>query len=138
MNRELLEKAKKAATAEELLALAGENGLSLSSSGAEALFSRLHKSGEVNDDELSSVSGGACRGDGGESIPKHSDGENVSWSYSLMHCEKDGSSSGMIISHRFATEGSAQNGYYVYPGAVLYIVKCPKCGALMEVPEIWL
>lgn len=138
MNRELLEKARKAGSVEEIIALGKESGYDLSQSGAEDIFTRLNKNGEMKDDELDSVSGGACGGDDGERIPKHSDGETISWNSSLVHCPNDGCSKGKIISHRFATEGSAQNGYYVYPGSVLYIVKCDKCGSLMEVAEAWL
>lgn len=138
MNGELLKKAKTAKSAEEIMALGKENGIDLSLSGAEDIYTRLNKSGAVDDDELDSVAGGACSGDDGESIPKYSDGETVSWNGTMMHCQNDGSASGLIISHRAATEPSAQNGYYVYPGSVLYIVKCPKCGSLMEVPEVWL
>lgn len=138
MNGELLKKAKDAESAEEIIALGKANGFDLSLSGAEDIYARLHKSGAVDDDDLSSVSGGACRGDGGESIPGFSDGETVSWNAAMMHCANDGNAKGVIINHRFATEPSAQNGYYVYPGSVLYIVKCSKCGSLMEVPEAWL
>lgn len=138
MNRELLEKARKAKNAEEIIVLSKENGIDLSPSGAEDIYSRLNKRGEMSDDELDSVSGGACQGDGGESIPKFSDGEKISWNAAMLHCANDGTSSGEIISHRFATEPDAKSGYYVYPGSVLYIVKCAKCGSLMEVPEVWL
>ena len=55
---EVLEKAKLAKSPEEILALAKENGAELTEESAKAYFAKLHKSGEVSDDELDSVSGG--------------------------------------------------------------------------------
>ena len=55
---ELLEKAKLAKSAEELIALAKENGAQLSAEEANTYFDELNKSGELADDELDSVSGG--------------------------------------------------------------------------------
>lgn len=138
MNEELLKKAKSAGSADEIRKLALSSGLELSEEGAADIYSRLNRKGELGDDELSSVSGGACRGNNDDGTPKHKIGETVSWNWSLDHCEKDGSSSGEIIDYRRATEGSAVGGFYVYPGAVLYTVKCSKCGTLMEIPEVWL
>lgn len=60
-NRELLEKAKAAGSPEELLALAKENNYPLSEEDAKAYFEKMHKSGELSDDELDNVSGG-CGG----------------------------------------------------------------------------
>jgi predicted ribosomally synthesized peptide with nif11-like leader len=55
---ELIEKAKNAKSAEELLALAKENGVDLTEDEAKTCFEQLHVSGEVSDDELEAVSGG--------------------------------------------------------------------------------
>ncbi len=55
---ELLEKAKQAKTAEELAALAKENGIELTPESAKACFDSLNKDGEISDDELDSVAGG--------------------------------------------------------------------------------
>lgn len=61
---ELIAKAKTAKTAEELQALAKENGLEMTAEEAEAYFAQLHPvSGEMNDDELENVSGGGCHKD---------------------------------------------------------------------------
>ena len=58
---EMLVKAKKAKTPEELLAIANENGVELDEEGAKAYFEQLHQStGELSDDELDEVSGGGC------------------------------------------------------------------------------
>ena len=60
MNEELIAKAKEAKSAEELLALAGENGVEMTEENAKALFERLQSAGELADNELDSVSGGGC------------------------------------------------------------------------------
>ncbi len=56
----LLEKAKKTENKEELISLCRENGYDLNEADAEKYFDALHKNGEIHDDELDSVSGGAC------------------------------------------------------------------------------
>ncbi|MDE6729412.1 MAG: bacteriocin [Oscillospiraceae bacterium] len=62
---ELVEKARQAKSAGELLTLAKENGITLSEDEARDYFNQLHKSGELSDDELANVSGGGCYyGDG--------------------------------------------------------------------------
>ena len=65
-NQEMLAKARKAKTQEELLAIAQENGVEMDAESAQAYFEQLHQpTGEVSDDELDEVAGGACyRGDG--------------------------------------------------------------------------
>ena len=60
LTHELTEKAKLAKSPEELLTLAKENGTEMTEESAKAYFAKLHKSGEVSDDELDSVSGGGC------------------------------------------------------------------------------
>ena len=66
LNNEILAKAKAAKTPEELLAIAQENGVDMDAESAQAYFEQLHKpTGEISDDELDNVAGGACyRGDG--------------------------------------------------------------------------
>ena len=59
MNNELIAKAKKTATVEELLALAKENQVELSEEDAKMYFELLHpKTGELSDDERDNVAGG--------------------------------------------------------------------------------
>ena len=60
MNEEILEKARQAKSAEELIALAKENGEELSEEEAAAYLAQLNKSGELSDEELDSVAGGGC------------------------------------------------------------------------------
>lgn len=56
----LVEEARGAASAKELLALAQENGIELTEEEAEAYFEKLHRSGEMSDEELDNVAGGGC------------------------------------------------------------------------------
>ena len=59
LTHELLEKAKLAKSAEELIALTKENGIELTEEEANTYFAKLNpKTGELADDELDSVAGG--------------------------------------------------------------------------------
>ena len=66
MNQELLAKAKKEKTPEELLSLAKESHTEMTEESAKAYFAILHpQTGEMADEELDNISGGACHnGDG--------------------------------------------------------------------------
>ena len=66
LNNEILAKAKAAKTPEELIEIARVNDVEMTEEGAKAYFDLLHpKTGEISDDELDEVAGGACyRGDG--------------------------------------------------------------------------
>jgi hypothetical protein len=58
---EMIEKAKAAKTAEELLELAKANGVEMTADEAKIYFAQLTpKSGEIDDNDLDNVSGGAC------------------------------------------------------------------------------
>ena len=60
---ELIEKAKTAKSAEELLELAGANGVELTEEEAKTYFAQLNANGVVADDELGAVAGGgSCPG----------------------------------------------------------------------------
>ena len=57
---EMIEKAKAAKSAEELLALAKENGVEMTVDEAATYFAQLNPtSGELSDDDLDNVAGGA-------------------------------------------------------------------------------
>ena len=57
----LIEKAKTAKSAEELLEIAKENNVEMTADEAATCFAQLNpKSGELNDDDLEAVAGGAC------------------------------------------------------------------------------
>lgn len=59
ITQEVLEKARKAATKEELLQLARQNGIDMNSEDAETIFRKFHPSeGELMEEELDSVAGG--------------------------------------------------------------------------------
>ena len=65
LNKELLTKAKAAKTAEEIMALAKENGMELTEESAKAYLDLLHpQTGELSDDELDNVAGGGCHNGG--------------------------------------------------------------------------
>ena len=66
LNNEILAKAKAAKTPEELIEIARENDVEMTEESAKAYVDLLHpKTGEMSDDELDNVAGGACyRGDG--------------------------------------------------------------------------
>ena len=59
-DEELIVKAKQANSVEELMALAKENGYPMDEKKAEVYFEKLHKMGELSDDELGNVAGGGC------------------------------------------------------------------------------
>ena len=57
---EMIEKAKAAKSAEDLLALAKENNVEMTADEAKTYFAQLNPtSGELNDDDLDNVAGGA-------------------------------------------------------------------------------
>ena len=60
---EMIEKAKVAKSADELLELAKENGVEMTADEAATYFAQLNpKSGELSDDDLDNVAGGGCGG----------------------------------------------------------------------------
>ena len=61
---EMIEKARTAKSAEELLELAKANNVEMTADEAKTYFAQLgSKSGELDDDELDNVSGGGCLSD---------------------------------------------------------------------------
>ena len=56
--KELLEKAKTAKNAEELLEMAKAENVEMTAEEAAKAFAELHKTGELSDDELDNVAGG--------------------------------------------------------------------------------
>ena len=61
---EQIQKAMKASSAKELLAMAKEDGIELTLSDAEKYYSQLHENFEMTDDDLQMVAGGK-----GERVP---------------------------------------------------------------------
>ena len=58
MEKELILKARKCKSAEEIVALAKENGYELTEEQAEEYFAKLNCNGEISDAELDNVAGG--------------------------------------------------------------------------------
>ena len=73
ISKELLENAKTVKTAEELLALAKNEGIELTAEQAAKVFAELNKTGELSDEELDNVTGGC-----GGRTPKFSVNDRVS------------------------------------------------------------
>ena len=69
---ELVEKAKNAKSAEELLALAKENDVEITEKDAKIYFDQLNSSGALSDEELDAVAGGGwfCPSDEEDSSEK--------------------------------------------------------------------
>ena len=87
---ELIAKARAAKSAEELLALAKENGIEMTEEEAKICFDQLHTNAAISDDELEAIAGGGCFCDYFEkffrlsnsanesSVPKCCDESNIS------------------------------------------------------------
>lgn len=56
--KEILKQAMRTNSPEELLALAKEHGAELTGEQAKEYFDRLHRAGELSDEELGNVAGG--------------------------------------------------------------------------------
>ena len=63
VSKELLEKAKTAKKAEELIEMAKEENIELTVEQAAKALAELNKSGELSDEELDNVAGGCGSGD---------------------------------------------------------------------------
>ena len=77
ISKELLEKAKTAKTAEELIEMAKAENIELSAEQAAKAFAELHKAGELSDEELDNVSGGCSP----SAPPKYHVGDYVKYYY---------------------------------------------------------
>ncbi len=65
MSHEMMEKARSAQSASELMHMAHEHGMEMTDAEANKYFDMLHPAmGEMSDDELDNVSGGGCGGGG--------------------------------------------------------------------------
>ena len=61
---EMIEKAKAAGSAEELLEIAKAGGVEMTADEAKTYFAQLNpKSGELDDDDLETIAGGGCNSD---------------------------------------------------------------------------
>lgn len=73
ISKELLEKAKTAKSAEELLAMTNAENIELTEEQAAKAFAEINKAGELSDEELDNVTGGC-----GGRTPKFSVNDRVS------------------------------------------------------------
>ena len=62
ISQELIEKAKTAKSAEELLEMAKAENIELTEEEAAQAFAKMNKNGELSDEELDNVAGGGCPG----------------------------------------------------------------------------
>ena len=106
-------KAKAAKNAEELIALAKENGIEMTEEEAKNLFAKLHAEGELADDELGNVSGG-CGGD--DDDDDNNGGLDPNRVY-YISCSNPGCEN----YYHYTASGAGHN--------------CSKCGAEMMVVE---
>ena len=110
-NAEMIEKAKAAKSAEELIALAKDNGVEMTADEAATYFAQLNpKSGELDDDDLDTVAGGACADSNDNDNPAVGVGDTVQIT-SGKTCSSCGSNMGIATRLR--------KGAYI---------KCAQCG----------
>ena len=115
ISKELIETAKTAKSAEELLELAKTENINFTAEEAAKAFDGLNKNGELSDEELDNVSGGC----GGEEItePKYKEGDLV-WISGGFACYTCGRYRAFKVTevHRSPV------------GKHTYSVACPDCG----------
>ena len=91
---EMIEKAKAAKTAEELLDLAKENNVEMTADEAATYFAQLNpKSGGLSDDDLDNVAGGACA--------RTEQANNAQDAVSNMPCPRCGAVGEWALLHKF-------------------------------------
>ena len=76
-SNEMIEKAKTAKTAEELLEMAKAEHIELNAEQAAKAFAELKRSGELADEELDNVAGGGCGDPETPGEPKFNVGDRV-------------------------------------------------------------
>ena len=129
-HEEMILKAKEAKTAEELLAMAKENGMELTEESAKAYFEQLHKIGELSDNELENVAGGHCHTKDGRMVVSVAD------NCPLWTCKDCGRGCyGDYTRHRCRTTGSFIWAEYT---GVSNAVVCNNCKDLSYENGLWL
>ena len=119
---ELIEKAKEAKSAAELITLAKENGTDITLEEAAIYFTKLNPpSGAIADEELENVAGGGCVSEAKRAVTA---GERCDL-WVCRRCGKPGSE------HIFAMNGFFCQGYY------LSSYSCSHCSHLNAESEIW-
>ncbi len=117
MTNEQMQKAKECKSAEELLALAKENGMEMSAEEAAERYAQLHNEGELSDDELDSAAGGGSCGK--QDVYHPQKGERVRVINDIDKCPKCGGMIGVV--NKVCQPGI---------GCIDYILTCenPACG----------
>ncbi len=123
MTNELITKAKESKSAEELLALAKENGYELTLEEAKVKYAELHNEGELSDDELDGAAGGGC-GKDSRYYPELGDRVTVS---SRDKCPKCGSTTAIYQSWQSLSIGTCR-----------YTLTCdnPNCGHTWKIDAL--
>ena len=123
LNPEMIEKAKAAKSAEELLELAKANGVDMTADEAKTYFAQLNpESGELSDDDLDAVAGGGC---GEKPTPKFAVGDHV-LKRGLIVCDRK---------HPFTCSSyywvvKSINFKWADDHDIQYICQCPVCGII--------
>ena len=120
---EQLAKAKAAKSAEELLALAKENGIDMTEEEAAKYFAELNKEGELADEELNNVAGGACYSSGVSGPNGYHEYAIVSPLSAAEDCEKNGIHPSDAENKNFCANFCYQCRYYFTADGICY------CGA---------
>ena len=103
VSKELLEKAKTAKKAEELIEMAKAENIELSAEQAAKAFAELHKAGELSDEELDNVSGGCSP----SAPPKYHVGDYVKYYYQYeFTCTYECTATGTSIIEDIKADGS--------------------------------
>ena len=114
---EMIEKAKEAKSAEELLALAKKNDIEMTEAEAKAYYTQLNPpSGELDDDELDNVAGG-CGGGGSSSNKSESTSTEINPVTAYCH----GCYATVTVTPGKEKEGDIDG----------YFAKCPLCGHII-------
>ena len=121
LTQAMIEKAREVKTAEELLLLVKENEIEMTSDEAATYFAQLNpKSGELDDDELDNVAGGAC---GNKAEVKDITGSEDQF-HGCFKCGKCGSTTWTTDTSKYSsTIGSAGYNIYFTPR---YCAQCNK------------
>ena len=128
INEELMNKAKQAASVEELLELAQASNIELTEEKAKKLFAELHAEGELSDNELDDVAGGGgCGGEPEYTLPTYSVGEIVAVK-SNYRCNACGNELGKITR---VFKGYCNSSECRYD----YTLICTRCGNQFEADE---
>ena len=120
MKEELMKKVKEAASVDELMELAKASYIEITEETAKDIFAKFHSEGELADDELDNVAGGACEAD--YTGPAFVPGDVVEVSY--RNCCRNPECEGRY----FEIMGSYLSAEHQYEGEYTYNGKCTNCG----------